>query len=286
VKIKVAVQDSYIPENYTSRLLEACKSLGIGCECFGLISYTDGGFKLTGDITEDRDSLIIPFGSVKLIKLWLEKKLPDNWLIFYDRQGFDASYFNYIQLPTTGKFLKDHLVNGGAFFEDFPVCADYRNIQQDLFCKPASDLKLFHAHIIPAGKSLRETLEEQNTNSSIYSRKEKILFAGVGNIIEEYRCFVVGNSVATSQYKYNGEWLEKATSVPAMMMFFNLLHLYDPTLSGNPYVVDIARVMTDKGSEWRILEYNAFQCSGIYEGIDVRYLLSNLITFIVGKYER
>lgn len=65
---------------------------------------------------------------------------------------------------------------------------------------------------------------------------------------------------------------------------YDLIGLYNPTKSGSPIVVDICRIKDNSGLDnYKILEYNAFQCSGFYACV-VEKILNHLISSIYYNY--
>lgn len=278
-EIKIAIQDSHIPDSYATLLIDACESLGLEYECFGMIPFLEDISAITGNILEDTDSLIIPFGSTKIIKLWLKGVLPQNWKIFYNEKGFN-SYWQSFQKLNGGKYLDEYLLNAGCWFTQFPECADDYYTEQDAFVRPAGDLKLFNGQIRPAGTSLRQLLSEQNTSSDIYDKTELIMVADIKHIISEYRCFVVGDKVSTCLYRQDGQLVNKETNISEKFELMKLCTLWNPSdNTDNPFVVDVALINSNNKLDWKILEYNCFHCSGFY-GINVEYTLQCLVEYV------
>jgi hypothetical protein len=265
--IKIAIQDSYIKDEHVEKLVDACEYLNIPFECFGLIPDTD---KITGDILNDKESTIIPFGATKLIHLYNQEKLPRNWKIFHDNESFSHS-----AMLKKSFLLRLLLLNADSDIYNFPQCEkDF--FLDDLFVKPANDLKLFNGQILPSGSTLEELFSEQAVRDDIYTKNEKVLFAPLKQVVDEYRVFVVKDEVvAKSLYKIDGKltggfsykftWLER-------FMLNNLAIIYKPD---EAYVVDICTTQGRFGKNWHILEYNAIQCSGFYN-CDVRQILHAL----------
>lgn len=284
MNVKIAIQDSYIREDHTAKLVEACKKVGVDYECFGLVPFVENVSAIRGDITQDTESFIIPFGSTKIIKLWLRNQLPENWKIFYNSIGFD--FRNQLQFVDRKLKLRNHLLNSeNSHFLHFPECADLK-FQQDKFIKPTDDLKLFNGQILPRYTSLRELLSQQNTDSNIYDRNEAVIISDVVEIEKEWRCFVVDDELASiSLYKENGKPNVKLQLYDFDVYdMYDLISLYNPTRSGSPYVVDICRIKDKSGLDnYRIVEYNAFQCSGFY-ACNVEKILRKLVDSIYYNY--
>lgn len=280
--IKIAIQDSGVPSSYTSALVDACISLGIDYECFGLVSYSDGGHKFTGNIFDDTQSLIIPFGSVKLVKLGIQEKLPRNWKFFYDLDGFDLLY--QMGIETSSKdILAKYLLNANSTFSIFPNCANTR-FDVDKFVKPVNDLKLFNGQILPKNKSLLELLTEQETKQSVYNNSQFILYADLLPVVKEWRCFVInGEVVGTSLYAEHGITKKEFEfpSIRDIHYIEALATMFEPAGKNNPYVVDICRLTDEEErsfDQFKIVEYNCFHSSGLY-GINVEYMLRKLVDY-------
>lgn len=278
--IKIAIQDSFIPDPYATSLVEACQSAGINYECFGMTPFVEDISAITGDILQDTESLIIPFGSTKVVKLWLKGILPKNWKIFYDADRFDFKN-QVLYTGFQGEYLlANYLLNVyRGLILDFPDCTD-RIFPRNMFVKPTNDLKLFDGQVLPASTSLRQLLSQQNVDSDIFERKETVLFTRVRDIYKEWRCFVVGGEVMTSQYKEDGQIKKQLPSIHDLRIVEGLAKLYNPSGWEDPYVVDICQL---ENRAYKILEYNCFHCSGFYS-INVEYMLKKLIKFLETGY--
>lgn len=257
--IKIAIQDSYIPDNHASQLVEACQKLGIAYECFGLIPFSDS---ITGGILEDTTSTVIPFGSTKILHLYYQGKLPKNWVTWHNKEQFNQQFIGE-QQSSVGLKVKSFLLNGSAEYYNFPKVADDM-FETDKFVKPADDLKLFNGQVLPKWISLREQLDKQTTDSTIYDRQEKVIVADVKEINDEWRVFVIKDEVFISQYKKNGRpFISTEIGKKDKFAVTCLAKTFNP-LQDKPYVVDICTTGTGFFKQYYILEYNAFQCSGFY----------------------
>ncbi len=282
MKIKIAIQDSFVPQEYTSKLVDACIELGMDFECFGMLPGFQDLRAITGIILDDKDNLIIPFGSTKLIKLWLKNVFPKNWKIFYDKKGYEFST-QKDAITTLNTDLHSYLLNADCDILRFPECA-MCGYSQNVFIKPANDLKLFSGQILPAGKSLFSLLEEQNVDKNIYNLTDWVVYSSVKNIKEEYRCFVVDDKVSTCLYRYQGKTIQMDTDFITKMNLVKLVTLYNPAGGNSPFVVDVALVEESKNNlVYKILEYNAFQCSGFYN-IDAKQILKHTVDYVKENY--
>lgn len=269
--IKIAIQDSYIPDKHATQLVDACRSLGISYECFGLIPFSDS---IIGGILEDKTSIIIPFGATKILHLYYQEKLPKNWVIWHDKLAFNQAVLAE-EPSSVGLKMKNFLLNGSAEYKNWPDCAD-DNYNKWKFVKPVDDLKLFNGQALDPMYTLREQLALQTTDSDIYNHNELIMFADFKEINEEWRCFVVKNEVVISQYKKEGRpFVSNVVGNKDKFAITVLARTFNP-LSDKPYVVDICTTGTGFFKKYFILEYNAFQCSGFYQH-DVKDILHVLM---------
>lgn len=266
--IKFAIQDSNVKDEHVDKLIDACIDLRFSYECFGRVPFTD---TLTGDIVNDTDNIIIPFGEVKLIEMYNRNKLPDNWKIFYN-----STAFRHDTMVQESILLKKLLLNGDAALEKFPECRN-DTYWIDKFIKPVNDLKLFNGQILPAHTSLEDLLNRQTVDSSIFDKSENIIIADNKDIIDEFRVFVVNGKVITkSLYKHGnrlvGGFSYKFSKLENFLINFLSL-FYQPAKA---YCVDICTTKGRFGRNWHILEYNALQCSGFYN-CDVQAILKTLL---------
>jgi len=130
--LTVAIQDVLVPHAEIARDLDACSKSGINPVRFGLIPFTDD---ITCDDPEDLDRDAIPFGSVKIIRLWQQNKVPKSWHIFYDARTFDQTIYG----PVLGFSL------GLNYDHDTQLLGTvkHKTWKSPVFVKPANDLKAF-----------------------------------------------------------------------------------------------------------------------------------------------
>ncbi len=88
--LTIAIQDVLVPHREIVRDIEACRSIGIEPVRFGLIPFTD---IISADDPADLEKPAVPFGSVKIIRLWMQGNTPKGWRIFYDAERFDQRYW-------------------------------------------------------------------------------------------------------------------------------------------------------------------------------------------------
>jgi len=248
--LTVAIQDVLVPHTEVVKDLEACARIDMQPVCFGLIPFSD---EITCETEGGLDKPAIPFGSTKLIKLWLQKKAPKNWHIFYDPQTFDQSVY--------GPLLDDLALNADP---DVKLLGEVKHLKQHvtpLFVKPASDLKAFAGMVIEPGQSIAERLAETTQDCSL-SDSEQIIIAPTQIILEEFRCYMRGpRMMGASRYKTGN----RPTCAPVTndeheelwMFAYVVAKKWVPAAF---YALDVARTPTG----FKVVEFNCINCSGRY----------------------
>lgn len=265
-KISWAYQVTSLSEIELEKTADSLENIGADFTNFGLIPFSD---EISYDEAQNPDNPVVVLGSTKLVKLWMKGKLPRNWILFYDSYSFS-------QINQLNRFLIKKEENGNPKFPiesymlNFDACAyqfdawlyENRTFSQDMFIRPDYDLKLFNGQILPANTSLKELFSQQTVDSDVYISKDFFIAAPVKNIIREYRCFVVDNKVIDfCIYKENGTLVKNKIDLGKK---FNNLRIKSLALKFKPadvYVVDIAEI---ENKQYKIIEYNCFNCSGYY----------------------
>lgn len=169
---------------------------------------------------------------------------------FYEEpNNFDQYYYENLNLPMVNKnpiFLKVEDNLNASFTED-------------KFIKPSSDTKAFNGGVLKAGETIQEYVSR--TPHQKYWMQEFALISELQEIDKEYRFFVLNKEVLTgSMYMDNGI-VKTSPIIPSDVL--NIAQEYSKLYSPSElFGMDIA-VM--KNGEYKIMEYNPFNCSGIYE---------------------
>lgn len=196
------------------------------------------------------------------------KKIKDG--IFYDKLKFDQALHSKMDLP---------MLNKNALIGDFSMMKS-RVFDQDMFVKPTSDGKSFAGKILPKGQSLEEMIKTIKHQSSVVD--EQIMFAPIKKVLNEFRFFVVDSEVVTgSQYMDSGvvsvrPLIDYDTDKKAMKVAKEYAQLYHPS---DVFTLDVC--LEDSG-QWSIVEYNCFNCSGLYSS-NLFDLIKSLDNFFVKK---
>lgn len=235
--VVIAFQDTHLPLHEIMRDAEECARVGLPFISFGLL---DDGLRLGDDAGCDA----VPFGSVKMIRLWLAGKLPPRWRVFFDPARFDQAVW--------GPAIGGRALNAGAEVLPLSDVID-RVFPAPVFIKPTADLKSFAGCVLQPGATLRQ--------QSVAESSDLVLVAPVrDDITAEYRLFVGPQGpVTASVYRENGETRER----PVSGYEFGSLISYIYAVGYEPapwYVVDVAK--TSQGL--RVVEFNCINCSGRY----------------------
>lgn len=235
--VVIALQDTHLPLHEIMKDADECARAGIPIVSFGLL---DDGVRLSDGASCDA----IPFGSVKMIRLWLAGKLPSGWRVFFDPGRFDQANW--------GPAIGDRALNAGVEALTLSDVID-RVFPTPVFVKPTADLKSFAGRVLPSGSTLRE--------QAVAETSDTVLIAPIcDGIVAEYRAFVGPHGLVTaSVYREHGETRHR----PVTAAELDMLAGYVRTIGYEPapwYVVDIAT--TPRGL--RVVEFNCINCSGRY----------------------
>lgn len=217
---------------------------------YGLIPFSD---EISGAERFDDYDVVIPYGTVKLIKLWQKGLLPKSTKIFYDEPRFDQRSYK----DALGRLLLNHRAVYSTLGEvkDIPV-------QTHTFIKPTRDLKAFAGIVVDRGRTPGEEIFSRPQSSDL-SDDEPILMAPLRNVVREYRNFVVGGKLIDSAvYKINDRVTYEVPTTEERRciddFFKEVQSRYEPL---DTYVVDFAKMVS---GDMTVIEYNCFNCAGMY----------------------
>lgn len=175
-------------------------------------------------------------------------KIQDSY--FYESpNNFDQYYYENLKLPmvnSDGVFLKiEDNLNA-----KFP---------SPKFIKPSTDTKAFNGGIIEANETIEEYINRTPRQS--YWMQEIALISEPKEIEKEYRFFVFKDQVLTGSMYMDNKVVTVSPFIPndVWKKAEEYAKLYTPS---SLFGMDIA-VM--KNGEYRIMEYNPFNCCGIYD---------------------
>ena len=269
MKFKWLIQDVGLIQSQINRKFEALDFMNENFNVIGVMADYDYITNLENVLEEDLNTVYIVLGGVKILNL-LNKadsiediiEFPNKFQIdnsdsilkslkqgyFYNFENFDQAYYGTLNLPLLNSNadylpLKDNL---DTFFD------------VDKFIKPSRDLKAFDAGILEAGKTLNEFVLNQKRQR--FYLEENIVVSNLRNILDEYRFFVVNGEVVTgSAYRINTVVKEdRYIPLDIQDKAIKYAKLYQPA---DAFTMDLAK--TDD-NEISIIEYNCFNCSGVY----------------------
>jgi len=221
-------------------------------------------------INEDLDTHYVILGGVKVLNLLKSAnniadvvEFPSEFMIensdeilkslingmYYDYQNFDQAYYGKKDLP---------LLNNNA---EYISVADNLNtfFEVDKFVKPSRDLKAFDAGIIKAGDSVKSFIMSKRRQR--FYLEEELVVADVQEMWDEFRFFVIDKEVVGgSAYRRSGK-LGTDRNIPADV----LQAAEEYALKYQPeevFTMDLARL---RDGTIKIIEYNCFNCSGVYD---------------------
>ena len=220
---------------------------------FGLIPFSD---VISADDPDELLRPAVPFGSTKLIRLWLEDKTPLHWRVFYDTAKFDWRTW----APAIGEFALNDTTMGRV--TELGAIKDLK-WKQPVFVKPTSDLKAFAGMVVEIGETVAERLAMATQDSSL-SDEQPVLWAPHQEIICEYRCYMRGRTmIEASRYRTGLRADHKAVDEiersHLRIVANEIAERFTPAIF---YAMDLAFMPT--GSV-KVVEYNCINCSGRYE---------------------
>jgi hypothetical protein len=266
MKVGIAIQLNHTREEELLEFQMSLREIGVEPIYYGLIPFCDDVTGTEGFADYD---VIVPYGTVKLIRLWQKGLMPKGTKVFYAEQAFDQ--FNYsLRLP------KRMLLNGEAKFSTLGKIKD-TVFRWPIFAKPTRDLKAFAGVIVEPGRTIGEEVYGRPQDSSL-TEDEVVLYGPLKNIIKEFRNFVVDSKIVDSSiYKIGSKVTYEVPSEDERAMiaefFEEVIQYYEPH---DVYVVDFALLDTGK---MVVIEYNCLNCAGMYS-VDRRKVFKAIIDFV------
>lgn len=268
-KIKWLIQDVGMKVSQLHRKFDALEYLGEDLGCIGVIPDHPYITNLENVIEEDLETKYVLLSGVKVLNLLKKanhisevveyptdfqrkhsREILDALIegVFYDYEKFDQAYYAELDLP---------LLNSDA--EYIPVELNLNTtFSEDKFVKPSRDLKAFDAGILSAGQTVKQYIESKPRQR--FYLEEKLVVSSVKEIVDEYRFFVVNKEVVGgSAYRENGVVGVNAFLSETIWNYADKYALlYQPA---DIFTMDLVKL---KNSDIRIVEYNCFNCSGVY----------------------
>jgi hypothetical protein len=246
---------------------------------YGIIPFTNKITNLNNvyrDYLDNQEQSYVLRGGTKILKLFMTDDIKDNIEdlntefstednyskffnklksgLFYDYDAFDQAVYQKLDLP---------LLNKGAIVISAEK-AKYMTFSEPKFVKPSSDGKAFVGKILFPEETVEQLILGQMHNPKIWD--ETILIAPEKKVLKEWRFFVINGEVVTgSQYHENNELKVREFSysntddVNALSCAKEYAKLYQPA---EIFTLDIC---LEGNNTWSIVEYNCFNCSGLYK---------------------
>lgn len=268
-KIKWLIQDVGMRIAQIHRKYEALDHMGENLDSIGVMGNYPYITNLENVIEEDLETKYVLLSGVKVLNLLKNAKsiadvvenptefqLENSDVIlkaliegvFYDYKNFDQAYYSELDIP---------LLNKDA--EYIPVGENMDlSFDEDKFVKPSRDLKAFDAGILKKDKTIGDYV--LNLPRQRFFLEEKLVVSSIKDIVNEYRFFVVDKEVVGgSAYRLNYKAKEDAF-VPDEIKNAakKYAKLYQPA---DIFTMDLVKL---KNGDIKIVEYNCFNCSGVY----------------------
>lgn len=285
-KIKWLVQDVGLIQTQLYRKYDALTNLGYPCDPIGVIKGID---KITNleNVLEDNTIYVLSSGIKVLSLIQKANKLSDlsddispeqdiNSVeqlellkngMFYNEERFDQNFYSKLNLP---------LINSDAIF--LPIKENLsKTFDKDVFIKPSRDLKAFTGGVLKQGVSIESFI--QNITRQSFWKDEHAIIANLKDIDIEYRFFVVEKEVITgSVYNINNKPTESTLISDYVLNIANeYAKLYQPH---DIFTMDLALM---KDGTVKIVEYNCFNCSGVYL-CDLSKIYPKIKEYMIKKY--
>lgn len=267
-------QSSSLRDSSLTKIVEAADKLGVERRDFGVIPFSHKIVGLDQFLPEAWNyNLMFVHCSVAAMTAIFYKTSPDtspqllnmlNHFIMYTDHKFEMEHI--LKKP----YIARHMLNWDARIARFGDLIESKEVLNDVFVKPSSDRKEFLAGVVYE-QTIEQWLSGQFT--SLIDPDCMVQISSVKRTLAEWRIFMVnGKAAASSQYFRNGV-VKPDRFVPRSVEVFAewLNGIYEP--HHYAYVVDICLT---EDYEYKIVEYNCINCSGLYD-CDVNQLLRSIL---------
>lgn len=273
-------QSSNLPEKDIRLLMEGIKANNVDWHEFGVIPFTN---ELTNFDDESADKIlsadqVVMHSGIKLLSLprtasneYVAKVFPlitdirkaqelyqkiMSGIFYTTPERFDQS--TYTNLP-----IRDYMLNGNCEVVAFND-ALLKRYFEEAFVKPGSDRKFFTAGVIQ-NMTLEQYLSGTMYQTGVMDGQQSfnVIIAPVERTLIEWRFYVINGKIATqSQYfKLGNVKHEPFVPEEAINVANEYVKLFSPQENPTHFVMDIALL---PNKTFKIVEYNCFNCSGLY----------------------
>jgi hypothetical protein len=269
MKFKWLIQDVGLIQSQINRKFEALDLMNENLDGIGVMANYNYISNLENVLEDDLNTVYIILGGVKVLNLLRKAKsikdvaeFPTQFQIdnsdiilnalkngyFYDYEKFDQAYYGKLNLP---------LLNQSAIY--IPIKDNLKtSFNERKFIKPSRDLKAFDAGILEIGVSVEDFIMSKDRQPFFID--ENLVVSDVIEMNDEFRFFVVDGEVVSGSYYRKGGIVGEHAIVPEIM--FDIAKEYTAMYTpADIYTLDLARL---KDGSVKIVEYNCFNCSGVY----------------------
>lgn len=265
------IQDTFRKTSTIDDEIDACSNLSLVWKPLSYIPFSN---TIELDIDYYQYPICVVRSGTKIIRLIEDptSNITPHLRKFLKNGIWHSHYFDQINLIHTP--IHNYLLNANAHFLPFK---DAQNIKykDPIFIKPSGDMKEFAGTILPPNTSINEYLN-QTTYDIHINECTMLIQPRLETILAEARFIVVNkNIISGSYYKINNKLQSKRimTNSPLFTHLQQMIVDFEPAPI---YTIDIAIL---KGLEIKIIEYNCFNCSGLYQ-IDTTAVFKAINNFL------
>lgn len=231
-----------IDNSETNRWLQALRDEGSKFRKIKIVPFSDD----LPDLIPPADGPTVCYGTTTLIKNAPKK----GYGVFFDPENFRPSLWCHAY----GRHFVNWCPDGLQHLKDVRIPEGKK-----MFMRPDGDLKDFSGSIVDT-----DGLEKFQSSVSFggypFTDELPVFVSPVRDIVEEYRCFIVGGKVVSASKYMVRTMMDKKPGAPddVLRFAYKMDDIWSPEKA---YVLDICRVV--EGS-LHVLELNCFNASGVY----------------------
>lgn len=246
-----AIQTNLISDFTAQSVWEYAKRMGCDVHEAIVIPFQDDlDNQAELEALDSDESIIIPYGSVKLAKIASRCNWRGNC---YVPETFKVDVWNH---------YRDDMLNHDAVFMRVRDTHDFlRGVPDDqqFFIRPLQDLKEFNGTVADAA-DIRHWMNSPKSGNFSFGEDTMIAISYVKKLYSESRWFVVdGKVIDGSYYRMGGRLIKNRINQPEVIA--EAQRVADIWLPHECCVLDIAD--TDDGT--KVIEFNTINSSGFYD---------------------
>lgn len=272
------IQDTCRKTSIIDDEIKACDDLKIKWYTFGYVYFSNAisiDDSLMNYLSDDNNeyNFIVRSGT-KIIRMVED---PESLIPTIIREKmksgiWHSKYFDQKYLKNNP--IEKHMLNNEAEFIPYSS-SKYMTFNQDMFIKPSGDLKEFAGGFLPKNTSI-ESFVKNNFHDNNIDSATILISPTLHHILAEARFIVVdGKVISGSYYKIKNKI--KSEYIPMGSPLYDKIYEYISIFEPAPiYSIDIALL---PGFETRIVEFNCFNCSGLYN-IDTNSVFAAIAKYV------